>query len=713
MASRLNCAAKTDVGLKRTNNEDNLIMVPGEGLYVLADGMGGHASGQVASTMCVSHVAKFICEMSRQPDFELPYSKDPKLSPEANLLVNAIKYANERIYIQSCKDRSMEGMGTTVTAIYNAPHGLILAHVGDSRIYRIRKGQITQMSRDHSLLNHLIDTGELKPEDAKNFPQKNIILRAIGLKETVDVDVKEVPREDGDVYLMCSDGLSDLVDAPVIAQTVTKSPNLTEACNQLIGLALKAGGKDNVTVVCVGVDGKDDVQTKPISSTNNPKNVVTTVPNIPPKPSTHSRQPSTSYANEPDPEMIPPRPGHAAMVPPPKGRSSVSNQQAAVSASSAPLRMHSVREIVQSPKTPASASAPRQAVSRNSVSNMPAIPSMGKIKAVQNDQETTPQTQQVSNNISTVTQTSSKDSLPKASRSNLPPVKTTPLPAPSKQPLPKPSGASKLPSISKLPPVSATPTQVKNKSSEDISKIPTLPEAKLIFTQPPVIAGGDDQDQKTTILPSLAHFPPPPEFVPEYVDESDDLEDDGSKTMLECPVLDTSNIPNSAFPGNKSIPRLPKVSSGNSSKPSNPSISRIKTQPSAVLPAIPPSPSSVMPTVPSSVLPAIPPSPSSVMPAVSPEAQSIKPIAAAPHTNRPSPSIPTIPGIKPPVYLNTPSNRAIPDVLNDTPTLENAPDYQTATQMLSQAQKLPPTPNKRNALNEADNGYGNPHNKKW
>ena len=138
MTTRLTCAAKTDVGLKRTNNEDNLVMVPSHGLYVLADGMGGHASGQVASTMCVTHVAQFMCETCHQPGFEFTYKPDPKLSYEANLLVNAIKYANERIFIQSCKDRSMEGMGTTITAILNAPHGLVLAHVGDSRIYRIR-----------------------------------------------------------------------------------------------------------------------------------------------------------------------------------------------------------------------------------------------------------------------------------------------------------------------------------------------------------------------------------------------------------------------------------------------------------------------------------------------------------------------------------------------------------------------------------------------
>ena len=100
--------------------------------------------------MCVSHVAQYICEMARQPGFKLSFPTKPEWSFEAKLLANAIMYANERVFIQSCKDRSMEGMGTTVTAIFNAPHGLVLAHVGDSRIYRVRKGEITQMTRDHS-----------------------------------------------------------------------------------------------------------------------------------------------------------------------------------------------------------------------------------------------------------------------------------------------------------------------------------------------------------------------------------------------------------------------------------------------------------------------------------------------------------------------------------------------------------------------------------
>ncbi|GEM_PF-165519 len=402
MATKLACAAKTDVGLKRTNNEDNLIMVPSHGLYVLADGMGGHASGQVASTMCVSHVAQFICEISHQPNFEFPYKADTSLSYEANLLVNAIKFANERVYIQSCKDRAMEGMGTTVTAILNAPHGLVLAHVGDSRIYRVRHGKIVQMSRDHSLLNHLLDTGELKPEDVPSFGSKNVILRAIGLKDYVDVDVKEVPREQGDVYMMCSDGLSDIVSDEKICQAITSAQNLTEACDTLIELALLAGGKDNVTVVCVAVEKEDGIQSQPvpaISRTAPPANppvakpapapMAAQVPSPPsiPKPAAPpiggrqqppaplSRAPGVNMANSP---VSVPSAAHIGMAPMPMGMNPSFAAGAAPNVppvSVKPLRMHSVREVVLEVVPPMQRSMPKPiAMGRSSSLSMPAVP---------------------------------------------------------------------------------------------------------------------------------------------------------------------------------------------------------------------------------------------------------------------------------------------------------------------------------------------------
>jgi len=254
MAIRLRSAGKTDVGLKRSENEDNFIMLPDQGLYVLADGMGGHVGGKMASTLAVTLVTEFICVHAKKPGFEFPFKTDENLTYEANILSNGIKYANERIFIESCKTRDLEGMGTTITAILVAKDNLVVAHVGDSRIYRLRNGELTQITEDHSLLNHLINIGELKKEDAKGHANKNVILRAVGLKDYVEVATQVVAKVPGDQYMMCSDGLSDLVDDFVIAEVMRTAPSLKDACDQLIRLALHAGGRDNVTVIIAEVE---------------------------------------------------------------------------------------------------------------------------------------------------------------------------------------------------------------------------------------------------------------------------------------------------------------------------------------------------------------------------------------------------------------------------------------------------------------------------
>ncbi|MBQ9817357.1 MAG: Stp1/IreP family PP2C-type Ser/Thr phosphatase [Proteobacteria bacterium] len=521
MTTRLTCAAKTDVGLKRTNNEDNLVMVPSHGLYVLADGMGGHASGQVASTMCVTHVAQFMCETCHQPGFEFSYKPDPKLSYEANLLVNAIKYANERIFIQSCKDRSMEGMGTTITAILNAPHGLVLAHVGDSRIYRIRKGQIVQMSRDHSLMNHLLDTGELKPEDAPNFANKNIILRAVGLKDYVDVEVKEVPREQGDIYLMCSDGLSDIVSESQILQAITNAPNLTEACNTLINLALQAGGKDNVTVVCVCIEQDDGVQQQPASQQLRTQPALSTPPSSPRHPNAYTKQTPTaptgpSVASSPggispvsssaagvrslqQPTTHSRAPGqsmgmshaslssstsHSGMAPIPTGRPAPINASQPVPPAmppSKPQRMHSVREIVeQAPVVQRTMPKPIGSAGRSNSATMPQAPGIGKIKPLR--PETEHPKGHASQSGSAEEMLESQPAVKEARSSNIKPTSS--------------------PTIQKLR--EAKPLAAEEKAAR--------PEASLLFTEPPSEAPkpsmlsveltepDDDEEEPTMIL---------------------------------------------------------------------------------------------------------------------------------------------------------------------------------------------------------------------
>lgn len=518
MASRLACAAKTDVGLKRTNNEDNFAVIQSVGLFVLADGMGGHASGQVASTMCVSHVAQYICEVSRQPGFKFAFPTKPELSYEANLLANAIMYANERVFIQSCKDRSMEGMGTTVTAILNAPHGLVLAHVGDSRIYRVRKGEITQMTRDHSLLNHLIDKGEIKPEDAANFANKNVILRAIGLKDEVDVDVKEVPREKGDIYMMCSDGLSDLVSDPVIARTISEAPSLEDACASLIGLALKAGGKDNVTVVCVSVLDDDNtvsspaqprmsMQMQPVGMQSPQLNNLTmqqpvrqmsvsampAISNPSMKPVQMGQQPMQMQPQSMQMPMgmsMPQfNPGmNQSMVGMPIARQIVPNN---LSTPPQPQRMHSVREIVETRPSQRPMPKPIGSAGRSNSTGMPAVTQAGIIK-------------------------------PAASQAGI--IK----PATSQDNIAKPKEQQDE-TFSVANPKECDSTAKQDKTA--------LPETGLLFTTPPTAVSDSETTESAPIEEGSILFDDISNDRNFSSNDEDDLDDSNIRTMIECPIL--------------------------------------------------------------------------------------------------------------------------------------------------------------------------------
>jgi protein phosphatase len=259
MAFRTRAYGSSDVGRARAKNEDNFILVPQEGLYVVADGMGGHASGQLASSLAVTHMTEFICLKLKQPGFQLPFAVDSDHSPAACQLSNAIQYANERIYIESCKDSTHEGMGTTVVCVWDTGGRLVLGHAGDSRIYCFRDGMLEQVSEDHSLLNHLIRTKQIADADIATFPNKNVIFRALGLKDELEVDIVERKKEDGDVYLLCSDGLTDLVDDWIIGEILANAHNdLKETTETLIRLANDNGGKDNITVLLLLIEDIND-----------------------------------------------------------------------------------------------------------------------------------------------------------------------------------------------------------------------------------------------------------------------------------------------------------------------------------------------------------------------------------------------------------------------------------------------------------------------
>lgn len=255
---KLTAHALTDVGRKRDHNEDAYALDEALGLYVVCDGMGGHASGEVASRMCADLVVEFVQRYVGTSIPNLPYpTEDEDLSQPEALLSNAIQHANDRVFVEGMKEARYEGMGTTIVAVLATADEVVLAHVGDSRIYRWSKdGRLEQVTRDHSLLNHKIDSGEIQTEeDIKGFKQGNIIVRAIGLKDYVEPEVHSIARRPGDLFLLCSDGLTDMVEDWSIQKVLEMNrDDLEEAARALVRMANDRGGKDNITAMFVRVD---------------------------------------------------------------------------------------------------------------------------------------------------------------------------------------------------------------------------------------------------------------------------------------------------------------------------------------------------------------------------------------------------------------------------------------------------------------------------
>ena len=246
---KIRYAAKTDVGQKRNHNEDYFSLIEDEQLFIVADGMGGHASGEVASKMAAETVGEFY-QRTKDEEATWPYKVDRSLSYIENRLVCGIKLANFRIYESANRDIRYKGMGTTIVAAMIKGDKIYLAHVGDSRCYRIRGPKIEQLTRDHSLLE---DYKEAKPdmteEEQRNFPHKNVITRALGMRDTVQVDVKPHQIQDGDYYVMCSDGLSGMVEDDQIREIIQKTKTLERVVEELVDHANRAGGTDNITTL--------------------------------------------------------------------------------------------------------------------------------------------------------------------------------------------------------------------------------------------------------------------------------------------------------------------------------------------------------------------------------------------------------------------------------------------------------------------------------
>jgi protein phosphatase len=247
---KIRYAAKTDVGMKRTHNEDYFSLIEDEQLFIVADGMGGHAMGEVASKMAADTLNEFYVR-TKDEDATWPYKMDRNLSYVENRLVCGIKLANWRIFEAAVKDPRCKGMGTTIVSTLVAGDKVYFAHVGDSRGYRLRGTDIKQMTRDHSLLE---DYKEAKPdmtdEEQKNFPHKNVITRALGMRDTVQVDIKSESIEEGDTFLLCCDGLSGMLEDKKMLEIVKEcGADLEKAVAALVDQANRNGGVDNITVI--------------------------------------------------------------------------------------------------------------------------------------------------------------------------------------------------------------------------------------------------------------------------------------------------------------------------------------------------------------------------------------------------------------------------------------------------------------------------------
>jgi protein phosphatase len=251
---RVRFSGETNVGMKRDHNEDSYYLPESERLAIVADGMGGHASGEVASRMAVETIVGFFRETQDEQELTWPFKIDRGHRHDINRMTTAIKLANLKIHQEAQRNPACHGMGTTVVSTLFMEDALIVGHVGDSRLYRYREGMFDQLTEDHSLLNDYIKMKHLSPEEIAAFPHKNVIVRALGMKASVQVDViVDAPRL-GDVYLLCSDGLSGMVPDGEIAAMMANESDLDRVCDRLIATANGNGGLDNVTVVAVRLE---------------------------------------------------------------------------------------------------------------------------------------------------------------------------------------------------------------------------------------------------------------------------------------------------------------------------------------------------------------------------------------------------------------------------------------------------------------------------
>lgn len=235
----------SEMGLVRRRNEDRWSAVPERKFFALADGMGGHLGGDIAAEETVTLLSAYVRDEFLQP----PHSPEIAMSR----LRRGIDFANEAVYVYSRSDRNLRGMGSTLTCLLIVGKEIVYAHVGDSRIYRLRRGSLKRLTSDHSLVTELLASGHITQEDAERFIYRHVITRAIGTRARVEPDLAHEPLEVGDLYLMCSDGLTDLVRDHEIANLLQEGNSLEVRAQALKEVVFQRGATDNLTLVLVKI----------------------------------------------------------------------------------------------------------------------------------------------------------------------------------------------------------------------------------------------------------------------------------------------------------------------------------------------------------------------------------------------------------------------------------------------------------------------------
>jgi len=227
----------THVGLVRKNNEDAALSDIEKQLFVVADGMGGYVAGEVASVMAIESVCQVVALEQNDPPLEV--------------LRQAFYQANDRIYQEARQHPEYSGMGTTLSALWIVNGKAYISHVGDSRVYLIREGKITSLTVDHSLVGELVREGGLTEEQAMTHPQKNVLTRALGCNSLVEVDIADLEIKYGDYFLLCTDGVSNMITSEEMVEIIARQEDLKKAVHELLQLALERGGSDNITAIIV------------------------------------------------------------------------------------------------------------------------------------------------------------------------------------------------------------------------------------------------------------------------------------------------------------------------------------------------------------------------------------------------------------------------------------------------------------------------------